>query len=223
MTSVTAGAAVTLTSQWLAFEAGPLVDLDGNPAITLIRISDAAVQDTSTPAVVHVGTGTYSWTWNTAAGLAAGDYLATWNGLAGGSPVSSSETVTVGAALSGSYATVAQWIDYTGETPPANAALLLRRASRDIDGVLIAATYDAADADVILALQQATIEQALYGLDQGWENGIPGGYQSVSIGSVSLSRGASAGGTSTPAEISGQAFTILQLAGLTGMAPWTGG
>lgn len=126
-----------------------------------------------------------------------------------------------------SYATPAQWAAYPGVSAgdvPANAALLLLRASRQIDALLISATYPVADAIAVDALQRAAIEQAMYGIEQGWTNGVPGGYASVAIGSVKLDRGPGGGVSDRGAvpEVGTQAFTILQLAGLTGMAPWTG-
>lgn len=101
-------------------------------------------------------------------------------------------------------------------TPPANAEQLLRRASRQVDRILLTSVYDAADADVIQALSDATCEQVLYQLGIGNSAGIEGGYSSVAIGSVKLDKGSSGGGGNGDSRFSPEAFTILQLAGLTG-------
>lgn len=109
----------------------------------------------------------------------------------------------------------------TPRTPPANAAQLLTRASRQVDRNLLTAVYDATDPDVITALKEATCEQVIYQLGIGNSAGIESGYQQVSILSVSLSKAQPAGGSNGDSRFSPEAFTILQLAGLTGQDPST--
>ncbi|TDD25052.1 hypothetical protein E1287_37610 [Actinomadura sp. KC06] len=127
------------------------------------------------------------------------------------------------------YATADDLDDYV-DTVPANAARLLTRASRVIDGALKCAVYDVdeagdpTDADVITALKDATCEQAAYWITQGSDEGIPNGYTSVSIGSVALAGGqtGNGGGPGTVSgELCAQARQILDTAGLLNFAPWT--
>ncbi|TDC81903.1 hypothetical protein E1193_13450 [Micromonospora sp. KC606] len=124
------------------------------------------------------------------------------------------------------YATEAELTAYPVTVPAgASAALLLTRASRDVDRALLCATYDAADADVIAALRDATIEQVAGMIAAGDLTGT-GATQPTSgftIGKVSVQRGGGSGGSSQQAEkINGlwpQAWLVLQTAGLTGQGP----
>jgi hypothetical protein len=119
------------------------------------------------------------------------------------------------------HATASDWDTYIGTTRPANLATLLRRASLDVDGELVAAVYRSTDTDVVAALAEATCEQAAWRKMQGAAAGIDAAqYVSVSAGSISLSR--RAGDDATRDTFSPQAFQVLQSAGLTGQAPSTG-
>jgi hypothetical protein len=119
------------------------------------------------------------------------------------------------------HATASDWDTYIGTTRPANLATLLRRASLDVDGELVAAVYRSTDTDVVAALAEATCEQAAWRKTQGAAAGIDAAqYVSVSAGSISLSR--RAGDDATRDTFSPQAFQVLQSAGLTGQAPSTG-
>lgn len=128
-----------------------------------------------------------------------------------------------------SYATAEEYETEIGSAPD-NIGRLLTLASRDVDAALISAVYDvedgeATDAAVIVALKEATIEQAAYYLDTGDTTGTGGMavYTSVSIGSVALARPQTggAGGGSAARPLAPQAFSVLQLAGLTGHEPYT--
>jgi hypothetical protein len=118
------------------------------------------------------------------------------------------------------HATASDWDTYIGTTRPANLAALLRRASLDVDGELVAAVYRSTDTDVVAALAEATCEQAAFLRSQGTGDGQRTPYSVVSIGSVALSKNKitddSVGTFST------HAFQVLQSAGLTGQAPSTG-
>jgi hypothetical protein len=135
------------------------------------------------------------------------------------------------------YATVQDLTDsgvlgYTGEAP-ANAQVLLDRASRDVDRAINSAVYSVdddglpTDSAVAEALKEATLEQVAYQLEEGNTNGIRHGLQSgvpsgSSAGLVELSRGQSAGGSTADAPWLGdQAEWILRQAGLRGQAPQT--
>jgi hypothetical protein len=119
------------------------------------------------------------------------------------------------------HATASDWDTYIGTTRPANLATLLRRASLDVDGELVAAVYRSTDTDVVAALAEATCEQAAWRKTQGAAAGIDAAqYVSVSAGSISLAR--RAGDDATRDTFSPQAFQVLQSAGLTGQAPSTG-
>jgi hypothetical protein len=135
------------------------------------------------------------------------------------------------------YATVQDLVDsgvlgYAGG-PPANAQVLLDRASDDVDRAINSAVYPVdvdglpTDAAVTVAVRRATLAQVAYQLEQGNANGIRHGLQSgvpsgASAGSVELSRGQSAGGSTADAPWLGdQAEWILRSAGLRGQAPQT--
>ncbi|WP_067483773.1 hypothetical protein [Actinomadura hibisca] len=122
------------------------------------------------------------------------------------------------------YATVEQLEEALGYTVE-RAALLLDRASRDIDRVLRCSTYDTEADGAVSALRAATIEQVAYQLAQGNADGIRHGMQpgvptGASAGGVDLSRGQSVGGSTTALPLIGeQAWGILADAGLTGQGP----
>lgn len=128
------------------------------------------------------------------------------------------------------YATVEQLVAALGHTP-VGAQALLNRASGDIDAALLCSIYDVdddgnpTDADVTAALRDATLEQVQYQLEAGNRRGIRHGLQSgvpssSSAGEVDLSRGQSAGGSTTGlSRVGEQAWTILVSAGLTGEGP----
>lgn len=126
------------------------------------------------------------------------------------------------------YATPEEYEAYTGATVPAGIALMLTRASRVVDQVLLSAVYDVdddglpTDPAVQAALRDATIEQAAYWAQTGEDGtGALSEYANVSIGSVSLGRAQTegAGPGSGARTLAPQAWQILTQAGLTGHAP----
>lgn len=125
------------------------------------------------------------------------------------------------------YATVEQLMEYLGlATPPANAGLLLTRASRDVDRALICSVYDPTDPDVQAALRDATIEQVAGYLDSGDLTGTGAAppTSGFTIGRISVQRGGggSSGSGQQATRIQGlwpQAWAVLQQAGLTGHGP----
>lgn len=123
------------------------------------------------------------------------------------------------------YATSADLAGYV-DTVPANADLLLDRASRQIDQALLTSVYDTADADVIEALKVATCEQVAGNLAAGVTDGIGAAVPtSFTLGKLSVSRGQ--GGANPAAQarkvygLWEQAWLVLQQAGLTGQEAWT--
>ncbi|NIL56716.1 hypothetical protein [Salinispora arenicola] len=137
------------------------------------------------------------------------------------------------------YATEAELTAYPVTVPTgASAALLLTRASRDVDRALLTAAYDTdtngspTDAGVIAALRDATCEQVAGMIAAGdiTGTGAMPPTASFAIGKVSVVRGGQgAGGSSQQAsKINGlwpQAWQALQAAGLTGhgpQEPWHG-
>lgn len=202
MTSVIAGQSITLLSQWYASVGGPLADLDATPSIRITNIATSAVAvATTTVGVTHPSVGAYGYVWSTALALAPGDYLVVWSGLRAGNPVSYSETVTVQTPLgTRSYATVQQFDSYPGTTVTADTESRLVEATTLLDArVLRTAWYDADDGGnptdplVQVAFARAVCAQVRWWDELGGSTtGASGsGYTSVSIGGVSLSRGAS--------------------------------
>lgn len=124
------------------------------------------------------------------------------------------------------YATVEELGSFLAPDPaPGNAVRLLERASLDVDSALVCAVYDV-DADemptappVIKALREATLEQVAWRLSQGDDDGLPSVHDSVSIGSVSLSRGSGGSGGGSVGQLGAQAWQILVSARLTGHGP----
>lgn len=204
MTDVIAGQTVALLSQWYEYEGGPLTDLDATPTIGITRVAGGTVAlAPTTTGVTHPATGSYSYGWTPATGLAPGLYLALWSGTKGGSPVAATESLNVTAPAAGRvYATVQEYEASTGVSPaPAGTARRLKQASRMLDRLVLRfCWYDVDTAAgmpthplVIAALRDAVCAQA-----QWWETvGDPSGadavgWGSVSIGSVNLGRSVTA-------------------------------
>lgn len=124
------------------------------------------------------------------------------------------------------HATTDDLADFVA-TVPANAQLLLTRASRLVSQATMTAQY-AIDGDglptdsaVTIALRDATCEQVAAWVKDGVEDGTGAApvYTNVSIGSVSLggrSPGSGTAGGASARNLAPQAVLILQQAGLTG-------
>lgn len=130
------------------------------------------------------------------------------------------------------HATEAELTAYPVTVPAgASAALLLKRASRDVDRALLCAVYDvedgvATDADVLAALRDATIEQVAGMIEAGdlTGTGAAAPVSGVTIGRVSVQRQLPGGGATTATRVGPlypQAWAVLQQAGLTGQGPIT--
>lgn len=133
------------------------------------------------------------------------------------------------------YATQADLVPTYLATAPANADLLLTRASRLVDQALLTAVYSVdedglpTEADHIAALRDATCEQVAAWVQVGEDGtGASAEYADVQIGSVRLARGGRGssssgvgGGGSAATRLAPQAWATLQQAGLTGFSPWT--
>lgn len=118
------------------------------------------------------------------------------------------------------YATTDDLDEYLGSTSPADAAFLLRRATDDVDRMLLGSVYpvDAAgnptQADHVEAIKRATCAQATY-LDPLNQEGKLGRFTSFTVGSVSASRAARSSATSPEGDqYSSAALGILRVAGL---------
>jgi hypothetical protein len=110
---------------------------------------------------------------------------------------------------------------------PANAQLLLDRASRLVRSATMTAVYDtdtdgnATDPAVLAALKNATLEHVAVLITMG-SDGAPTGYQSFSAGRISLGRDQSsgAGNIADGSTLAPQAYLELQAAGLTSQEAW---
>lgn len=106
---------------------------------------------------------------------------------------------------------------------PDDADLLLRRAARAIDRVLLCSVYDPTEPEKIEALRLATLEQIAGGRQDGDTTGLGGittTSTSFSLGKLSVQRQATS--TTPVPRIGGlveQAWLVLQAAGMTGQGP----
>ncbi|MFD1940536.1 hypothetical protein ACFSKW_54685 [Nonomuraea mangrovi] len=132
------------------------------------------------------------------------------------------------------YATIADLVPAYVDPEPADAELLLTRASRLVDGALLTAVYPVDEDGLptetahVTALKEATCEQVAAWLEAGETGtGATAEYRDVQIGSVRLARGGrgsetgAGGGGSAAARLAPQALLILQQAQLTGHEPYT--
>jgi hypothetical protein len=122
----------------------------------------------------------------------------------------------------GAHASLADLADLVSPLPDL-AEQMLVRASRLIDRALLTAVYDPADAAVIAALREATVEQVAGGLASGDKQGLGvlTTVSSFSIGKLSVQRPAATTVAPTTGGLIHQAWLVLQLAGITGQGPWT--
>lgn len=225
--TVAQGRTLTLPVTWLEYE--------GGPTALVADVTIEIVPATGPPAVVGpTGTGVTSpavghnaYIWAVPTGLTPGPYLAIWQGEdTGGDEITATDTITVVEYIPvpGAYATVAELDDWIGSTPT-NAAMLLVRASRDVDHTLLCAVYDTTDADVIEALRVATLEQVAAGLDGGDKTGNGAvrkpGFQLGKLAVQAPAVTAAEGGAQKVGRLWSQAWQVLQLAGLTGHGPQT--
>ena len=125
------------------------------------------------------------------------------------------------------YATTADLAEAMQDAPPPGSRLLLARASRIVDEMLIGAIYETDDDRMPVkprfrdALRDATCEQVLWWREVGDETGTGAGGQwdAVQIGSVRLSRGGSAGSSSSGDRYAPGAVRALRQAGLLPISP----
>lgn len=131
------------------------------------------------------------------------------------------------------YATTEDYADIIREAPDDDVDLrrALAAATRAVEDMLTASVYAVdsvtslpTDTAVSTAIGEAVCRQAKYMIDTGDPYGTAGadpGYQSVTAGGISLSRGSGAGGTMTTGRRSPEAMAVLRSAGLLGHAPQT--
>jgi|GEM_PF-5303367 len=128
------------------------------------------------------------------------------------------------------YATPAQYAEWLGlDAPPAGATQALRAASIRVAELLMTACYSVddegypSDVDQRQACADAVCAVAASARIDGDTSGDGvSPYQTVSVGSASLSRGTRQGGTTPSATVPGldRAYAILQLAGLLPGGVW---
>lgn len=116
------------------------------------------------------------------------------------------------------YANTAQLANYLQAVPPANARKLLAQASRDVERATKTAIYDTdtngfpTDAKVLAAFRDAVCAQVEWWGETGDSLGAGGQWGDVKIGSVAL--GGRTGTTGTGGQLTANAATILDEAGL---------
>jgi len=127
------------------------------------------------------------------------------------------------------YATPEELGEFLAPKPaPPDAARLLDRASRDVDGALLCAVYDVDDTGmptdpaVAQALKTATLEQAAWRLRMGDGASSAGKWSRVAIGSANLERRTdrTAPDEAAVGRLGADASEVLQLAGLLNNGPW---
>jgi hypothetical protein len=147
MTDVIAGNQVALLGQFYDFLGGQLTDLDATPTIAVTSIATGATAlATTTTGVTHPATGSYGYAWTPASNLTPGAYLATWTGLASGSPVTATETITVYAPASAAATNTSPdgiWYATREDVMRALDVKLTARNARQIDRALESASRDA--------------------------------------------------------------------------------
>lgn len=120
------------------------------------------------------------------------------------------------------YATLSDYRSEISGSTAADATVddALIGASRRLDELLIGAVYDVdedgapTDPTVADVFMRACCAQARYLIDLDDPTGVKGQYSSVSVGSVSYTRGQGKGGSTTPPRYADDAIGILQVEGV---------
>lgn len=187
---------------------------DGTTAATVsVRAPDGTV---SSPAVTG---GPASWQ-SVVVLSQAGVYVATWTVTGLGAQVEQQRVaVAPNGPVATGYATTTQLADWLQAAPPEDADRLLARATRTIDGRVVAwyavdALGVATEPKIVEALRDAVCAQVEQWLSVGEDNevdGYPGG-TSVGAGGVGLSQ--------RPLRLAPRARQILRDAGLLSGRAW---
>lgn len=218
----------------------------GLPATGTVTCSVLLPDDTTAANVMSAGTPTATatpWTGTAYQLTQAGEYVERFTITLDGKGYAEQRfwvqslvnTIPTGARV---YATTTDYANSPLTSEPAatlNVRRLLVVASARVDEMLNGARYETnsttllpTDPAVAVALRDATVAQAAYGVEIGDPYGFGASqYQSVTIGGVSLGASYTAAGGSTPGRYAPAAYDILRAAGLTGAAPlpyaWAGG
>jgi hypothetical protein len=127
------------------------------------------------------------------------------------------------------YATVGEFMAHLDpDSVPANAARLLKNASRRLDGVLIGARYDTdtdgmpTDPKIVDLFREAVCLQAQYIADLGDETGANANVNSQRVGGVATTRALSLVGGGTP-RVSPEMIELLRTSPLAQIHPFVGG
>jgi len=125
------------------------------------------------------------------------------------------------------YATVEEFADFLDPDPvPANAARLLKNASRRLDVLLLGARYDTdtdgmpTAANLVDLLREGVCLQAQYIADLDDETGANANISTQTVGSVTVTRALSLVGGGTPRD-SPELLDLLRTSGLVPAYPST--
>ena len=126
------------------------------------------------------------------------------------------------------YAVPSDLATFTGEDAPPNAAALLARATRLVEGLTTTARYTTddegmpEDLEISEAFRDAVCAQAVWFEETGDTSGASARFNSLSLGSFSASGGGTGAATNTSAAASRyapEAVQILRTAGLLNQPP----
>lgn len=215
----------------------PVLAYDGTPGdgTTSTTLTVLKPDGTSTGLATSTADVGANWTGATYQLLLAGEYIERWvvTGKGAGSARASVWVSPDPATAPTGMRVYATTTDYANDprTGVPDTSVSVRRAllvaGQRIDELLLTALY-ATDSTTLLptdsaigvALRDATIAQAAYAIEIGDPYGLGvAQYQSVSIGGVTLGRGSTAAGSSTPGRYAPEARETLRAAGLVGGAP----
>lgn len=211
----------------------PYLDVTPNDGTTVVTLAvESPLGVTTNPVPVQSGD---RWTAPGYA-LTAGDWYERWTVTGTGRGKAYYElkvspdpgTLPSGARV---YATTADYAHHLLTSTPTGAKRALWVASKMVDEMLLTAVYDVdddnmpTDVDVIIAMRNATCEQAEFA-STGGDRYVIGATRpsSFSLGKLSVTRpapsaGAGLGGLGPRGEWSPRAWATLQAAGLTGHEP----
>ncbi|EFC80246.1 hypothetical protein [Parafrankia sp. EUN1f] len=199
-----------------------------------IKLPDGTLIVVAAGGLTRTSAGTYLYLHtNTAAGRHTAEYLTTTPHDRIGFEWDVESSLLDTAVYAPVYATPADYRQVTGQVPPGDVVRKLSDASELVDDLLVGAVYDVdedtelpTDPKVARALMRAVCQQVRWWALTGDPHGVTTAFPSMSIGSVSLSRGggAASGGVPTAADrMAPEAFTTLRAAGLLPLYPITTG
>lgn len=222
--AVTPGGTITFTQMFETFIGSGQGQPVTSPNVTITRGGVPVVGPTGA-GLVSADQVTYAYTWEPPQATPPGDYLVTFAATGQHGQITYTQAVTVAQPPAlipspGAYASPGDYQAWSGDmqTPMAQVAVMLQRATEVIDRAMIGASYATdmnsmpTDPGIISVFRRATCAQCAFMLANNDPANVKSQYSWTSQGGMQVSRAASAQGQVFP-PLAPAAAQILHTAG----------